>query len=386
MHVLFLPKWYPGRNDPQLGDFIRKQALAVAGLTKVSVLHVTPLNGLDVPLLEEIDDKEGLWELHCYYRPSTARLRPLRRWLNGLRYRKAMEHGWRRVVAERGRPDLMHVHILVRPALMASVWQRRHGIPYLVSEQSSEYLDGSFEAHGIVHRMLARRAMRGAAAVTAVSRWLGDALVRKDLCSSYAVVPNVIPGLERPLPPPGRPGDLLVVADLVDRTKNVSGVLRALAKAREQDTRPNLTIIGDGPDREALEALATSLGLGQVVRFLGRLANHEVLDHMARCWAVIVNSNVETFSVVTGEALAQGRPVIATRCGGPIAFVTPENGILIPVRDDASLTSAMLRSLRDHDRYDPAVIRQSVSELSGHDAVGRAFILQYRNILDHAAR
>jgi hypothetical protein len=30
MHVLFLPKWYPGRNDPQLGDFIRKQALAVA--------------------------------------------------------------------------------------------------------------------------------------------------------------------------------------------------------------------------------------------------------------------------------------------------------------------------------------------------------------------
>ena len=33
-----------------------------------------------------------------------------------------------------------------------------------------------------------------------------------------------------------------------------------------------------------------------------------------------------------------------------------------------------------------AVIRQSVSELSGHDAVGRAFILQYRNILDHAAR
>ena len=30
MHILVLPKWYPGRNDPQLGDFVRKQTLAVA--------------------------------------------------------------------------------------------------------------------------------------------------------------------------------------------------------------------------------------------------------------------------------------------------------------------------------------------------------------------
>jgi hypothetical protein len=51
------------------------------------------------------------------------------------------------------------------------------------------------------------------------------------------------------------------------------------------------------------------------------MENTAVLDRMAVCGTVIINSNVETFSKVTGEALALGKPVIATRCGGPEAFI-----------------------------------------------------------------
>jgi glycosyltransferase involved in cell wall biosynthesis len=383
MHVLFIPKWYPGRNDPQLGDFLRKQALAVSGHARVSVLHVAPLNELAQYELQELVEQDGPWELHCYYRQSTSPLAPLRKALNALRYRKAFLQGWQRVLRERGLPELVHIHILLRPALMAQMIQRRYGIPYLISEQSSGYLDGSFEARGAIYGRLARRVVRGAAGITAVSAWLGDALVEQGLCERYEVVPNVVPGLDRPLPPRGSPGQLLVVADLVDRTKNVSGVLRALALARKQDIRLQLTVIGDGPDRSTLEVLASSLGLSDVVRFLGRLANSEVLDHMARCWAVVINSNVETFSVVTGEALAQGKPVIATRCGGPIAFVTPKNGLLIDTRDDAGLAAAMLELLAQNERYDPATIRTTVSERFSYDAVGRAFMEQYHKALSH---
>ena len=105
---------------------------------------------------------------------------------------------------------------------------------------------------------------------------------------------------------------------------------------------------------------------------------------MAGTGTVIINSNYETFSVVTGEALASGKPVIATRCGGPIAFITPENGLLIDVRSDDQLTSAMLRITREHASYDPGTVRRTVSDRFSVEAVGTRFFEIYQHILHHA--
>jgi glycosyltransferase involved in cell wall biosynthesis len=382
MHVLFLPKWYPGRNDPQLGDFLRKQAIAVATRTQVSVVCALPLVGVGALDEQVVDQADGPWELRCYYRASTHPITAVRRLINLERYWRAMMRGWDRLLKERGMPDLLHVHIMVRPAVVARWINRRHRIPYLISEQSSEYLDNTFVRKGPRFRWYNQRLFKAASAITAVSKWLGDALVQHGLCSSYEVVPNVVPGLDRPLPPPGDPGHFMMVADLVDRTKNVSGVLRALAMAITQRPGIRLTVIGDGPDRDLLEALADDLDLRSQVTFLGRLPNAQVLEHMARTGAVIINSNVETFSVVTGEALAQGKPVIATRCGGPIAFVTPENGLLIPVGDEHALLQAMVQLHDDHSEYVPERIRGSVSERFGQAAVADGFRRIYQRILD----
>ncbi len=383
MHVLALPKWYPGRNDPQLGDFIRKQVLAAARHVKMSVLFVVPLEGLSQKHEQELQENDGAWELRCYYRPDRSRFTPKRKLVNYLRYQQATRAGLARLWKERGAPDLVHVHILLRPALTARRLLRKHGIPYLISEQSSEYLDGRFAAKHAGSKAMHRQLFRHASAITAVSAWLGDGLVKLGLCGSYEVVPNVVPGLDRPLPAPGAAGSFMVVADLVDRTKNVSGVLRAMAEARKNDPGITLDLIGDGPDGPALRELTRSLGLEGAVRFHGRMANSAVLERMAGTGSVIINSNVETFSVVTGEALASGKPVIATRCGGPIAFITPENGLLIDVRSDDQLTAAMLRITREHASYDPATVRRSVSDRFSVDAVGNAFLAVYERILSH---
>ncbi|MBL7938716.1 MAG: glycosyltransferase [Flavobacteriales bacterium] len=383
-HVLFLPKWWPNDDDPQLGDFLRKQAQAVASQTRTSVLYVHADKHPNAQAHVTTSLEQRLYEVRSHYVASVHAFGPWRRLVNFRRYWCAAKSGWEQLITERGLPHLTHVHILVRPALFALRLKQRHGIPYLISEQSSEYLDGTYAGKGPLFKALNRFLFRRAAGITAVSAWLGDALVRLGLCKTYGVVPNVVPGLDRPLPPPGPAGHLLVVADLVDRTKNVSGVLRALAVARKSDPRLHLTVIGDGPDRRMLEALAREQGVAASVRFLGRMPNSGVLDHMAGAGAVIINSNVETFSVVTGEALAQGKPVIATRCGGPIAFITPENGILIPVGDEAALAAAMRQWADDTGRYAPEAIRRSVNARSSSEAVGRAFMEYYRSILLHA--
>ncbi|MCC6937564.1 MAG: glycosyltransferase [Flavobacteriales bacterium] len=383
MHVLFLPKWYPGRKDPQLGDFLRKQAMATAAFVRMSVVHVESYAAGEHVAREQLSETDGLWELVLRYPANTSQWTAYRKAVNAVRYWMAATRGWHRVVQERGRPDLIHAYILVRPVLFARWIRFRHRTPYLISEQSSEYLDGTFAAKSALFKFINRRSFRKASAITAVSNWLGDQLVRLDLCARYDVVPNVVPGLDRPLPPPGTPGDLLMVADLVDKTKNVSGVLRALHAARTAEPRLRLTIIGDGTDRRMLVELAKELELGDRVRFLGRMPNAEVLDHMGRTFAVIVNSNVETFSVVTGEALAQGKPVIATRCGGPIAFIKPVNGMLIGPGDDTALADAMIDLTRNAGRYDPAAIRNSVASDFSPAAVGSAFHAIYERILTH---
>ncbi len=384
MHVLALPKWYPGRHDPQLGDFIRKQVLATARQVRMSVLCVVPLSDLAQDHEQELDERDGAWELRCYYRPDRSAFAPWRKLSNYLRYRKATRLGLERLLRERGRPDIVHVHILLRPALTALHLKRRLGVPYVVSEQSSEYLDGRYAAKHRGSKHMHRRVFRQASAVTAVSPLLGEALVKHGLCERFDVVPNVVPGLDRPLPAQGPSHAFMVVADLVDRTKNVSGVLRAMAEARKQEPAITLDLIGDGPDRGMLEQLVLSLGLSGSVRFHGRSANAEVLRLMAHTGSVIVNSNVETFSVVTGEALASGKPVIATRCGGPTAFITPANGILIDVRSDDQLSAAMVRLMREHGAYPPAQVRASVGDRFSVDAVGRAFAAIHQRVLAHA--
>lgn len=383
MHVLVLPKWYPALPDPQLGDFIRKQMLAVATRHRVSVIYPCAVHDLPEDTRQELDATDGAWELRCYYRPSTAASRPLRKLANLFRYRSALNRGVARLLRERGKPDLVHAHILARPVFMAWRFSLAWQIPFVASEQSSAHLNGGWLRKSWAARRLDRMLLHKAACTTAVSPHLAAAMAGAGLGHDHVVVPNVVPGLERTLPLAGPAERFMVVADLVDATKNVSGVLRALAAARAQGHALELDVVGGGPDQPHLHHLARSLLLHHCVHWHGRVPQPEVLRLMAGTGTVIINSNYETFSVVTGEALASGKPVIATRCGGPEAFITADNGLLIPVADDAALCRAMEHMARHHHRYAPETVRASVGRRYGPQAVADAFDRVYQQALQH---
>src|SRR5690606_21920912 len=330
-----------------------------------------------------LDHQNGLWELRCYYRQSTSRIKPLRKAVNLVRYRKALVLGIARLLRERGHPELIHAHILTRPVCAAWWWARRWHIPYIISEQSSVHLVGTCQRKSGLARSLDQFLARKATRFTAVSPHLAIALSRAGLGKGHGVVPNVIPGMDRPLPPPGPSNTFMMVADLVDTIKNVSGALRALAAARAQGHDLRLDVIGDGPDRQRLTNLVTELGLVPYVSWHGRVPQADVLKAMAGTGTVIINSNFETFSVVTGEALASGKPVIATRCGGPEAFLLPANGLLIPVADDSALTEAMIHMATNHADYAPQAVRATVGARFSAEAVARGFDVIYKKALAH---
>ncbi|MXY56375.1 MAG: glycosyltransferase [Gammaproteobacteria bacterium] len=117
--------------------------------------------------------------------------------------------------------------------------------------------------------------------------------------------------------------------------------------------RPELVIVGDGPDRALLEALALRRGVS--ARFTGAVAPSEIGDWYRRARLVCVPSRREGFGMVVAEALAAGRPVVATAVGAAPQFITDgTNGRLVPPDDIEALSTALTAALQsDSDMPDP---------------------------------
>ena len=118
-----------------------------------------------------------------------------------------------------------------------------------------------------------------------------------------------------------------------------------------------LRIVGDGPDRSRLEARA-----GRHVAFLGRLNDDEVRKQYREAQAVLLPGE-EDFGIVTVEAQACGRPVVALARGGALETVIDgENGILYPDTDEASLVAALNRAAST--RFDSDRISRTAQQFS----------------------
>lgn len=147
--------------------------------------------------------------------------------------------------------------------------------------------------------------------------------------------------------PHGGPTRLACVGRLVT-SKGFALALLALSKCRED---AELWIIGDGPDRQRLEALAGSLGLENRVRFMGWRSRDDTLHLMSECHALIHPSLLDSGGMVCLEALAAGKPVVCLRHGGPAEVVGDDCGVLVPASEEraviAAIADAMTRFASD---------------------------------------
>jgi glycosyltransferase involved in cell wall biosynthesis len=130
--------------------------------------------------------------------------------------------------------------------------------------------------------------------------------------------------------------------------KAVDVLLRAFALLSPQHPDLRLLLVGDGPLRGELEALARELALGTRVEFLGQRARPEVARLMRGCCVFVLPSRAEPFGMVVAEALACGRPVVASAVGGiPEIVEDGRCGVLVPPDDPDAIARAVSRMLTD---------------------------------------
>ena len=207
---------------------------------------------------------------------------------------------------------------------------------------------------GMYHR-IRRTLLAGVDHFLPVSRYTGGLLNSLGVPESQmTVIPNgTNPGRFRPMDASALRhelglGDrrvLLTVGRLVPR-KGLDTTIRALPRIAEDVPNVTYLIVGSGPDRERLEALARRLGVSERLRFAGKVPNEQLPLYYNACDAFVMpsreaNPDVEGFGIVFLEAGACGKPVIGARAGGvPDAIRDGETGVLIPPRAPERLARA----------------------------------------------
>ncbi|MGR3377600.1 glycosyltransferase family 4 protein [Salipiger abyssi] len=168
-------------------------------------------------------------------------------------------------------------------------------------------------------------------------------------------------------------GQTLLFVGRLAGVKGVPVLLDAMAALKDRYPYLRLALIGDGPERAALEERAK--GLGETVVFLGYQSQAEVAKALAETDLFVLPSFAEGVPVVLMEAMAAGVPVIATQIAGIPELVTQwESGVLVPPGDAGALTEAIDQLLTSADQR----------RVMG--AVGRATVEAEFNIHTEAAR
>ena len=185
------------------------------------------------------------------------------------------------------------------------------------------------------------------------------------------MLPNPAPApASLPVDPERLPAGTFVFAGRLTAQKGLGTAIGALALVPEA----SLLVVGDGPDRAALEQQATAAGLDGRMRFLGARPRGEAVALLAGADAALLPSDWENLPHAAVEALAIGTPVVATAVGGvPEVVHDGVNGLLVPAGDPEALAAAIRRVL-DEDGLRArlaAAAAGSVSELSRDAVYGR---------------
>jgi glycosyltransferase involved in cell wall biosynthesis len=349
---------------------VRDVARAVARRHDVAVLFAEPTSpGTPPTRSDEIED--GLRTVRMRFRPlPTARTSlPLRL----LELRIGLEH----LVGTGFRPDVLHAHVYLGGA-GALLLSRRLRVPVLVSEHLGSFVDGSLDRP---QRALARYVFERADLVCPVSNDLAGRLAALAPRARLRVISNLVDSelFHPPAARPEGPPRLLFVGSLHPH-KGVHHLLHASARVLER-TPAIIQVVGDGPARVELEALAARLGIMADVEFLGIRDRTGVAELMQRADLLALPSRFENQPVVLLEAQASGLPVVASDVGGVREVVDPLAGRLVPPGDVDALAKAIEAVLAEARRLDRSLIAKRARERYGAEVVAARWDALYRELI-----
>lgn len=252
----------------------------------------------------------------------------------------------------RTKPDLVHAHYATGYGVMGRLCGFR---PLIVSVYGADVFD--FPNRSILHHRILGSVLTGATKVLSTSHAMA-----RQCTSTYPALPSpeVTPfgvDLDRFSPAEDREAEgeglRVAVVKKLEPKYGIDILLEAvhLLVSRNEIPEISVNIVGDGQQRERLEAMAERLDIDSNVRFLGRLPNAQVPAILKSADVAAVASRSESFGVAAVEAQACGVPVIASSVGGlPEVVEDGVSGVIVQKEDPEALARALVELHEDRAR------------------------------------
>ncbi|HKV19656.1 MAG TPA: glycosyltransferase family 4 protein [Mycobacterium sp.] len=289
-------------------------------------------------------------KVEVHYLRGQGRLRTITR--SFLDLRKA------RSLVKQLNPDVVHGQeigingdIAVRCAPQSVVTV--HGITF--AQASADTLDNGSLRNRLRNRLLSRlerRVLRSAKVAISISDWDSEVLGRS-VGGTRVSIPNPTGAEFFALAPPAPTEPRVLFAGVFTPRKNPVGLVNAFALVRMAVPNARLSLVGPQPDpayTRLLHNRVKELGLGDCVDVDGLVDNERMQEEIAKSRAVVLFSRQETLPTIIAQAMAAGKPVVASRVGGVGEMVCDgETGFLVDPDDEGMLADRMIKLLVDQD-------------------------------------
>lgn len=358
MKILIIANGYPDAHSPQWGCFERDQAIALKDLGhEVSILYV---DRRFRPFKQKFGisrfEDNGIRVFGLFFFPGKL----IRKFL-GFKLHKLIVSKWymrlfRCYVRSEGLPNIVYAHYLYN-IFYASILKDKYGIPVVGIEHWSELTKKELSKS---QRYWGENGYAKADRILSVSKSLQSHIKRHFGIDSTVVYDMLGPEFISNKfydTPKSLAFRFIAVGSLLP-IKGYDMLVKAFKLTDLKEKGCSLSIVGEGKERQILEQIIKELDLSSSVSLLGRKTKKEIVELLFESNAFVLSSKNETFGVACIEALSQGLPAIATRCGGPEEFITDNNGMLVQSDDVNALASAMLEMYENYSRYD----RQAIAE------------------------
>ncbi|WP_242927106.1 glycosyltransferase [Pontibacter vulgaris] len=398
MNIFVIPSWYPSASNPIAGIFFKEQIEFLASCyaeykigvsiwgqndpkLQITVKNLSNIVSVILHLSKEKKSKKKLSNnLTEYYSPAFTVSHKLGGNMSKLiKLNKAHFNQFKKSV---GKVDVIHAHVSYPAGFIAMKLAEAYDVPYVITEHMAPFPFPQFlTKDGNLHKSI-KLPLSKASKLIAVSPALAETII------DYGVkrpqyIPNVIDeDYFRPIPLPHKRKDFIFFTlCLISKQKGIDDLLQAYSEVIKVYPNTRLHIGGTGINIDYYKNLALELKVEKNLTWLGQLSRSQAKIEFNSCNAFVLPSHFETFGVVYAEALACGKPIIATKCGGPEAIVNETNGLIVEVGDIKAIAESMVRMIEEYSLFNPQAIRADFEKRFSKKAVLPQIINVYKSII-----
>ncbi|MEP1032944.1 glycosyltransferase [Ekhidna sp.] len=369
MNIFIVPSWYPSKSNPSYGIFVKEQITLMAKSRPDWKIGVSTWGQGDHEKLIWVKDhfrnlqkfnKHGLDKATVmdlpgfkeYYQPALSWTKKFRKG-NLREIIRCNELNYQAHALENGKPDIISVQACYPGVLIANYLAKKYDVAVHLHVRL-----GGFMFEKMLNELGSMKAdllsaIAGANLITATSNFHREQLKKWIPNASTFYNPVDIEFFQIG----DNHKDYAIAIGRLEQEKGFDLLIDAIAKVPDLKVK----IVGSGSEKNKLKNRIDALGLRSRVSLLGEASREEVKDLIQKCQFLILPSTYETFGNVLLEAMACGKPVVATKCGGPEEIVSPESGYLAEISAD-DLSDKIHQMLQNRHLFKAENIRKITTD------------------------